>query len=229
MKNVINLRIIFLIVISSLSVIFVIGMLIDRPISLNPDRIDNLVQEKIELPILDNNQISPTISLSNNEQNREILETSPSATPTKQIVLPALVDCIGPDKKIIKLSKKACEEFNNAWSTPTPTLAPTSIPGSSVCTTSTDLGNLIIKIEPAGGQLLIGDAAVYLSNGVGDCAAYDSRLPHLKVIGQGSTSVTYSGFRPGKYRVKINYHFNTYEYDVNLNSGDNYITTTVSN
>jgi len=155
----------------------------------------------------------------------EVIANTPTQIP--KITSVPLVDCVGPDGKHARLTKKACEDFNRSWSTPTPTAKPTSLP--IVCNTSTDLGNLTITIVPESGQSLFGDASVNMTDGSGNCAGHDSRLPWLQIIRQGSDSMTYSGFRPGVFHVEVNYHGRNYGRDVNLNSGNNSVTISVSN
>ena len=128
------------------------------------------------------------------------------------------------------MTQKACDDFKKSWATPTPTATPTqSSSQSSGCNTSTDLANLTVNIQPKSGESFVGDAAVTMSNGSGDCAGHDSRLPYIQIIHQGSTSITFPSFRPGKFHIEVGYHGNNYGRDVSLNPGDNSTTVTVSN
>ncbi|MCL5784486.1 MAG: hypothetical protein M1142_03995 [Patescibacteria group bacterium] len=116
---------------------------------------------------------SPTLTLTPTPQ------PSPEAfTPSPKVNTTPRVDCVGPDGKHVSLTKKACDDFKKAWATPTPTPTPAQTNSqSSGCNNSTDLGNLTVNIQPQSGQSLVGDAAVTMSNGSGDCAGHDSRLP----------------------------------------------------
>lgn len=167
---------------------------------------------------------------------------SPTSTPTPspKAVDPAtktttapIIDCVGPDGQHAQSTKQDCDNLWKAWATPTPT--PTSTPAqtssqsSGGCNTSTDLGNLTVNIQPQSGQSLVGDAGVTMSNGSGDCAGHDSRLSWTQIIRQGSTSITFPSFRPGKFHIQVGYHGNNYDNDVNINPGDNSITVTVNN
>ncbi len=143
-----------------------------------------------------------------------------------------MVDCVGPDGKHVSLTQKACDDFRKSWASPSPSPKPsqtTSQASSSGCNTSTDLGNLTVNIQPQSGQSLSGDAGVTMSNGSGDCAGHDSRLPYIQIIRQGSTSITFPSFRPGKFHIQVGYHGNNSDQDVNINPGDNSVTVTVSN
>lgn len=171
---------------------------------------------------------SPAVSPSPSPTPSPIPTKTPVASP-KASTAP-LVDCVGPDGKHVSLTQKACDDFKKSWATPTPSPTPTQTSSqSSGCNTSTDLANLTVNIQPQSGQSLVGDAAVTMSNGSGDCAGHDSRLPYIQVIKQGSTSITFPSFRPGKFHIDVGYHGNNYGSDVSLNSGDNSTTVTVSN
>ncbi len=171
-----------------------------------------------------------------------IVSPSPSPTPVPTqtpVVVPSpkasnvpLIDCLGPDGKHAQATKQDCDNLWKYWATPAPSPSPSpsqSSSQSSGCNTSTDLTNLIVNIQPKSGQSLVGDAAVTMSNGSGDCAGHDSRLPYIQIIRQGSTSITFPSFRPGKFHIQVGYHGNNYDSDVSLNSGDNSTTVTVSN
>lgn len=176
--------------------------------------------------------ISPTPSLTISLTPSSEPTPTPTKTPTpspKASVVP-LVDCIGPDGRHVSLTQKACDDFKKSWATPTLTTTPTQTSSqSSGCNTSTDLANLTVNIQPQSGQSLVGDAAVTMSDGSGDCAGHDSRLPYTQIIRQGSTSITFPSFRPGKFHIEVSYHGNNYGSDVSLNSGGNSTTVTVSN
>jgi len=183
------------------------------------------------------NQTAEVIVASPSPSSTDSPTPSPTSTQTATttpvpISTISLVNCVGPDGKTVRLTQKACDDFKKSWATPTP--AATSKPTqtstqSSGCNTSTDLGNLTVNIQPQSGQSLAGDAAVTMSNGSGDCAGQDSRLPYVQVIRQGSTSITFSSYRPGKFHVQVGYHGNNYDSDATINPGDNSVTITVSN
>lgn len=175
---------------------------------------------------------SPTLVVSPSPSPTSTPTPSPKAViSTPKASSAPFIDCVGPDGKHAQSTKQDCDNLWKAWATPTPSPTPTqtSTQSSGGCNTSTDLGNLTVNIQPQSGQSLVGDAAVTMSDGSGDCAGHDSRLPYIQVIRQGSTSITFSGYRPGKFHIKVGYHLNTYDNDVNINPGDNSITVTVSN
>lgn len=154
------------------------------------------------------------------------LETSsPSATPS-----PTPTKTATPSAKLTPKPTAVASAKPTAKPTasPSPSSSPTQAPTGG-CNTSTDLGNLTVKIEPESGQSLVGDAAVTMKNGSGNCAGTDSRLPYTQVISQGSTSITFPSFRPGKYSIEVSYHGKTSGTDATVNPGDNTTTVTVSN
>jgi hypothetical protein len=184
--------------------------------------------------VLDNKKSTQTSGVVNTFKDGGITpspteEAKPTLTgvPSPKITPVPLVDCLGPDGKKIKLSKKACDEYKKSWGIVDPTITPT--PKPVVCNTSTDLGNLTVSIQPESGQSLVGDGYALLSNGSGSCAGYDSRLPYGQVISQGSMSVKFPGYRPAKFHVKVTYHGKNYETDVDINPGENSVNFTVSN
>jgi hypothetical protein len=89
--------------------------------------------------------IHPTPSLKQEVQVKKEMTPSPtsqatqSASPsTMPIAIPsptsALINCVGPDGKVIKLTQKACDAFNAAWNNPTsqsPSSSSTNNKGSS--------------------------------------------------------------------------------------------------
>ncbi len=155
---------------------------------------------------------------------------SPSIKPTVlSTPSPTLTPTFTPKPTLKPTIKLSPTPSPSPSPTPTPTPTPTSSSQSSGCNTSTDLGNLTVNIQPNSGESLVGDASVNMSNGSGDCAGNDSRLPYTQIIRQGSTSITFPSFRPGKFHIQVGYHGNNYDNDVNINPGDNSITVTVNN
>jgi len=65
---------------------------------------------------------SPQSSSSSNLQPTVVEQPQPQIT-----TITALVDCTGPDKKVIKLTQKVCDDFNAAWGNiPKPSPSPSS-------------------------------------------------------------------------------------------------------
>ncbi len=61
-----------------------------------------------------------TPSINPSPTNHETQSVSQSSNTSAVIPSPAavLVDCTGPDEKIIKLTQKQCDDFNTAWNKP---------------------------------------------------------------------------------------------------------------
>lgn len=75
--------------------------------------------------------IHPTPSLKQEVQVKKKITPSPTSQATQSaspstipIAIPSptsvLINCVGPDGKVIRLTQKACDAFNAAWSNPQP-------------------------------------------------------------------------------------------------------------
>lgn len=157
-----------------------------------------------------------------------------TSTPSPQSSSLPLVDCTGPDGKLVKLTQKACNDFFKSWATPTPSPTPTiaastQVSGCAAYNQGGDLGQLTVNIQPQSGQSLVGDAGVTISRKYSECTGVDPGFPLTQIIKQGSTSTSFSGMRPGPFHIEVLYHGKTLGQDVNISSGSNSTSVTVSN
>lgn len=154
----------------------------------------------------------------------------PSPTP---IVSPTPTAALTPTPKVTL--KPTTKPVIAPSSTPTPSPSPTSAPAAEAPKTGCaeynlggDLGSLKVTIQPEGGKSLVGDAAVKIYRKYEECKSVDPGFPLTQIIRQGSTDTTFSGMRPGPFKVDVNYHDRTTTHDAGINSGGNSITVTVS-
>src|SRR3990167_4279977 len=116
---------------------------------------------------------------------------------------------------------------------PSPYVSPTPVPeapktGCAEYNPGGDLESLKVTIQPETGKSLVGDAGVKIYRKYEECKGVDPGFPLTQIIKQGSTSTTFSGMRPGPFKIDVNYHGKTSTHDVGINSGENSITVTVS-
>lgn len=142
---------------------------------------------------------------------------SPTPTPTpKPTVKPTVKPTIKPS---------STPSLNPS---PTPTPAPeTPKTGCAEYNPGGDLGSLKVIIQPEAGKSLVGDAGVKIYRKYEECKGVDPGFPLIQIIRQGSTDTTFSGMRPGPFKIDVNYHGKISTHDVGINSGENSISVTV--
>ncbi len=116
---------------------------------------------------------------------------------------------------------------------PSPSPSPTPIPeapktGCAEYNPGGDLGSLKVIIKPEDGKSLVGDAGVKIYRKYDECKSVDPGFPLTQIIKQGSDSTTFSGMRPGPFKIDVNYHGQTSTHDVGINSGENSTAVTVN-
>lgn len=105
--------------------------------------------------------------------------------------------------------------------TPRPTVKPTPTTKPQVeCPSSGDKGNITVNVQSLDGTL-VGDTTVVMSNGNGDCAATDSKLPLTQTIPNGGKSVNFADFSVGKYHFKVTNNGRTIDYEYTVQPGHN--------
>ena len=115
--------------------------------------------------------------------------------------------------------------------TPAPTTAAPEAPktGCAEYDMGGTLGNLKVSLQAEGGQQIVGDAAVTIKRKYEECKGVDPGFPLTQVLSQGSPNTTFSGMRPGPFKIEVMYHGKNFGTDVGISSGDNSTTVTVSN
>lgn len=129
---------------------------------------------------------------------------SPSATTTStpKPTSAALIDCVGPDGKTAKKTKKDCDAFLKAWASPTPKATASPSMTSNSSSGGCEIGQANIGISADNGPV-VGDALITITVNSSSCA---STYNNYKILSQGSSSVNFSGILPGSYNIKVNYH-----------------------
>lgn len=162
---------------------------------------------------------------------------SPSATPkpTKSAgpksTTQALVDCTGPDGKVIKLTQKACTDFNSAWNKSSATATPaaaTQVTGCAAYNPTGPLGTIRVTIKLESGQSWQGQGTLKVSQKYTECRGNGLDYVWADVINSTLTR-DFGGLRPGPYKVEVTYNNKPWSTDVNLNGGVNDVTVTISN
>lgn len=162
---------------------------------------------------------------------------SPSATPTPtKIGTPKpstqpLIDCVGPDGKTAKMTKKACDDFNKSWNKQTATpvaAANTQVTGCAAYNPTGALGTARVKITIESGQSWVGQAGIDFSEKYPECKGNGLDYTYADVI-SGPYTHDFGGLRPGPYKISVTYHGKNWSSDVNVQSGTSEVTVTVSN
>ncbi len=167
-------------------------------------------------------------TFSTKQQAKVTISPSPSPTASPS---PSLSPSPTP-KPTMKPTLKPTTKPSPAPS-PTPSNTPTPSPeapktGCAEYNPGGDLGSLKVTIQPEAGKNLVGDAGVKIYRKYEECKGVDPGFPLIQIIRQGSDSTSFSGMRPGPFKIDINYHGKTSTHDVGINSGENSITVTVS-
>lgn len=154
--------------------------------------------------------------------------TSPTISPTPS---PSSTPTLTP-KPTVKPTLKPTAKPSPTPS-PSPSNTPTPAPeapktGCAEYNPGGDLGSLKVTIQPEAGKSLVGDAGVKIYRKYEGCKGVDPGFPLIQIIRQGSTDTTFSGMRPGPFKIDVNYHGKTSTHDVGINSGENSISITVS-
>ncbi|OGH23288.1 MAG: hypothetical protein A3F31_03655 [Candidatus Levybacteria bacterium RIFCSPHIGHO2_12_FULL_38_12] len=165
-------------------------------------------------------------TLSNRQQAK--VEVSPSPSP---YVSPTPSPTPTPTPK--PTPKPTVKPTTKPIPIPSPSPSPTPVPeapktGCAEYNPGGDLESLKVTIQPETGKSLVGDAGVKIYRKYEECKGVDPGFPLTQIIKQGSTSTTFSGMRPGPFKIDVNYHGKTSTHDVGINSGENSITVTVS-
>lgn len=165
-------------------------------------------------------------TLSTHQQAK--VEIYPSPTPSvSSTPTPSPTPTLKPTLK--PTAKPTVKPSPTPFPTPTPTPTPEAPKtGCAEYNPGGDLGSLKVTIQPESGKSLVGDAAVTIYRKYPECKGVDPGFPLIQIIRQGSTDTTFSGMRPGPFKIDVGYHGKTSTHDVGINSGQNSITVTVS-
>ncbi len=162
---------------------------------------------------------------------------SPSASPsptiksTPKISTAPLIKCVGPDGKTIKMTQKACNDFNKAWNKASTSPSTSTAAQVTGCASYNPTGNLStarVSVKIESGQTWVGQAAFDFTQKYAECKGNGLDYGYKDII-SGETTHDFGGLRPGPYKVEVLYHGKNWSKDVDLNGGTTEVTITVSN
>jgi hypothetical protein len=175
--------------------------------------------------------VTPSVKVSSSPSATTSATPAATKKSTPKASAQPLVDCTGPDGKTIKLTQKACDDFNKSWNkaTAAPSSATqTQVTGCGAYNPTGALGTARVTVAIESGQSWVGQAGLNFSEKYPECKGNGLDYTYGDVI-NGPMTKDFGGLRPGPYKIEITYHGKQWSSDIDLNGGTTNVTVTVSN